>query len=95
MSGYSRIPFGVCLSLCNCTGEDERLRSLHALMSVRGVDSDLISLILSIEDSRNLSLPAQLVELSPKGLVAALRLDKFDPPRALNESTVIMDFLEE
>ena len=38
--------------------------------------------------------PAQLVELSPKGLVAALRLDKFDPPRALNESTIIMDFLE-
>ncbi|KAI0353375.1 glutathione S-transferase C-terminal-like protein [Trametes cingulata] len=39
--------------------------------------------------------PAELLELSPKGLVPALRLNNFDPPRALNESTVIMDFLEE
>ena len=39
--------------------------------------------------------PAELLELSPKGLVPALRLDNFSPPRALNESTVIMDFLEE
>ncbi|KAI8985020.1 glutathione S-transferase [Trametes punicea] len=39
--------------------------------------------------------PAELLELSPKGLVPALRLDNFDPPRALNESTVIMDFLED
>ncbi|KAI0718386.1 glutathione S-transferase C-terminal-like protein [Cerioporus squamosus] len=37
--------------------------------------------------------PAELLELSPKGLVPALRLDSFNPPRALNESTVIMDFL--
>ena len=39
--------------------------------------------------------PAELLELSPKGLVPALKLDAFDPPKALNESTVIMDFLEE
>ncbi|KAL1938825.1 hypothetical protein VTO73DRAFT_11205 [Trametes versicolor] len=39
--------------------------------------------------------PAELLELSPKGLVPALRLDNFDPPRALNESTIIIDFLEE
>ena len=39
--------------------------------------------------------PTELLELSPKGLVPALRLDNFTPPRALNESTVIMDFLEE
>ncbi|RDX46479.1 glutathione S-transferase C-terminal-like protein [Lentinus brumalis] len=37
--------------------------------------------------------PAELLELSPKGLVPALRLDGYNPPRALNESTVIMDFL--
>ncbi|RPD79371.1 glutathione S-transferase C-terminal-like protein [Lentinus tigrinus ALCF2SS1-7] len=37
--------------------------------------------------------PAELLELSPKGLVPALRLDGFNPPRALNESAVIMDFL--
>ncbi|KAI0764011.1 glutathione S-transferase C-terminal-like protein [Trametes elegans] len=39
--------------------------------------------------------PAELLDLSPKGLVPALRLDYYDPPRALNESTVIVDFLEE
>ncbi|KAI0711593.1 glutathione S-transferase C-terminal-like protein [Earliella scabrosa] len=39
--------------------------------------------------------PAELLELSPKGLVPALRLNTLDPPKALNESTVIMDFLEE
>ncbi|OSD07775.1 glutathione transferase omega class [Trametes coccinea BRFM310] len=39
--------------------------------------------------------PAELLESSPKGLVPALRLDNYEPPRALNESTVIMDFLEE
>ena len=39
--------------------------------------------------------PKELVELSPKGLVPALRLNKYTPPRALNESTVILDFLEE
>ncbi|KAI0330091.1 glutathione S-transferase C-terminal-like protein [Cubamyces sp. BRFM 1775] len=39
--------------------------------------------------------PAELLEVSPKGLVPALRLNRLDPPRSLNESTVIMDFLEE
>ncbi|TBU56429.1 thioredoxin-like protein [Dichomitus squalens] len=39
--------------------------------------------------------PAELLELSPKGLVPALRLNAHNPPKALNESTVIVDFLEE
>lgn len=39
--------------------------------------------------------PAELLKLSPKGLVPALKLSNFDPPRALNESTIIIDFLEE
>ncbi|KIK95835.1 hypothetical protein PAXRUDRAFT_826608 [Paxillus rubicundulus Ve08.2h10] len=39
--------------------------------------------------------PKELIDLSPKGLVPALRLDNYSPPRALNESTVIMDFLED
>lgn len=39
--------------------------------------------------------PKELLDLSPKGLVPALRLNNYSPPRALNESTVIMDFLEE
>ncbi|KAH9941268.1 glutathione S-transferase C-terminal-like protein [Epithele typhae] len=39
--------------------------------------------------------PAELLELSPKGLVPALRLNNHHPPNALNESTIIMDYLEE
>ncbi|KAF6761889.1 glutathione S-transferase [Ephemerocybe angulata] len=39
--------------------------------------------------------PKELLELSPKGLVPALKLNNFTPPRALNESTVIMDYLED
>ncbi|KAI0646103.1 glutathione S-transferase C-terminal-like protein [Trametes meyenii] len=39
--------------------------------------------------------PAELLELSPKGLVPALKLNNSGAPRALNESTIIMDFLEE
>ena len=39
--------------------------------------------------------PKELLEISPKGLVPGLKLNSYDPPRALNESTVIMDYLEE
>ncbi|EPS94130.1 glutathione S-transferase C-terminal-like protein [Fomitopsis schrenkii] len=39
--------------------------------------------------------PADLLEVSPKGLVPALRLENNSPPRAVNESTVILDFLED
>ncbi|KAH9855614.1 glutathione S-transferase C-terminal-like protein [Lenzites betulinus] len=39
--------------------------------------------------------PAELLEVSPKGLVPAITLNDSNPPRALNESTVTIDFLEE
>ncbi|CCL99397.1 uncharacterized protein FIBRA_01415 [Fibroporia radiculosa] len=39
--------------------------------------------------------PADLLEVSPKGLVPALRLETYKPPRAVNESTVILEFLED
>ena len=39
--------------------------------------------------------PRELLEVSAKGLVPALKLDGYDPPRAVNESTVIMDYLDE
>ncbi|KIJ63127.1 hypothetical protein HYDPIDRAFT_113694 [Hydnomerulius pinastri MD-312] len=39
--------------------------------------------------------PKELLALSPKGLVPALRLNTYDPPRALNESSVITEYLEE
>lgn len=39
--------------------------------------------------------PKELLEVSPKGLVPGLRLNQFTPPKALNESTVIMEYAEE
>ncbi|KAH8101478.1 glutathione S-transferase [Cristinia sonorae] len=39
--------------------------------------------------------PAELLEVSPKGLVPALKLNHYNAPRALNESTVILEFLED
>jgi glutathione S-transferase len=38
---------------------------------------------------------ADLLEVSPKGLVPGLKLHSYTPPRALNESTVILAYLEE
>ena len=39
--------------------------------------------------------PKDLLEVSPKGLVPALKFNKFNPPRSLNESTVILEYLNE
>jgi glutathione S-transferase len=39
--------------------------------------------------------PKELLEVSPKGLVPGLKLQNFNPPRALNESTVILEYVEE
>lgn len=39
--------------------------------------------------------PRDLLKVSPKGLVPGLKLNTYDPPRALNESTVIMEYLED
>jgi len=38
--------------------------------------------------------PKDLLEVSPKGLVPGLKLNTYTPPRALNESTVILEYLE-
>ncbi|KAI0263131.1 glutathione S-transferase [Gloeopeniophorella convolvens] len=39
--------------------------------------------------------PQELLEVSPKGLVPGLKLHSFNPPLALNESTVILEYLED
>ncbi|KXN81732.1 Glutathione S-transferase DHAR3, chloroplastic [Leucoagaricus sp. SymC.cos] len=39
--------------------------------------------------------PKELLEVSPKGLVPGLRFNNTVPPRSLNESTVIMEYLED
>jgi glutathione S-transferase len=37
----------------------------------------------------------ELLQVSPKGFVPALKLHAFTPPRYLNESTVILEYLDE
>ncbi|KAL0958208.1 hypothetical protein HGRIS_000370 [Hohenbuehelia grisea] len=39
--------------------------------------------------------PKDLLEVSPKGLVPGLKLNDYIPPKALNESTVILEYLED
>jgi len=39
--------------------------------------------------------PQDLLDVSPKGLVPALKLNQYNPLRALNESTVIMEYLQD
>ncbi|KAJ3572863.1 hypothetical protein NP233_g2804 [Leucocoprinus birnbaumii] len=39
--------------------------------------------------------PQDLLEVSPKGLVPGLRFSNTSPPRSLNESTVIIEYLED
>ncbi|KAF5375189.1 hypothetical protein D9758_000020 [Tetrapyrgos nigripes] len=39
--------------------------------------------------------PKDLLEVSPKGLVPGLRFNNFNPPRALNESTVILEYIND
>ncbi|KAE9389357.1 hypothetical protein BT96DRAFT_834997 [Gymnopus androsaceus JB14] len=39
--------------------------------------------------------PQDLLEVSPKGLVPGLRLNNFSPPKALNESTVILEYIND
>jgi glutathione S-transferase len=39
--------------------------------------------------------PQDLLDVSPKGLVPAIKLNQYSPPRSLNESTVILEYLEE
>lgn len=39
--------------------------------------------------------PPDLLEVSPKGLVPALRFNNTTPHKGLNESTVILEYLEE
>jgi glutathione S-transferase len=64
------------------------------LGQVIGFDQDLIRAPDEINPYQS-PKPQELLEISPKGLVPALKLNEYSPPRSLNESTVIVDFLEE
>ena len=49
----------------------------------------------SVDEVDPYKKPADLLEVSPKGLVPGLRFNDTTPPRGLNESTVILEYLEE
>ncbi|KAF8318239.1 hypothetical protein DL93DRAFT_442882 [Clavulina sp. PMI_390] len=56
------------------------------------------NLLISPDTIDTVTLPNQTEEflaLSPKGLLPALRLNDFSPPRGLNESLVILDYLND
>jgi glutathione S-transferase len=48
-----------------------------------------------IDDVDPYKKPSELVEISPKGLVPALKLHNYNPPRSLHESMVILEYLQE
>ena len=65
-------------------------------MSATCRPSEFLSSSLSSADEVDpYKKPKELLEVSPKGLVPGLRLNQFDPPKALNESTVILEYAEE
>jgi glutathione S-transferase len=51
--------------------------------------------VSSVDEVDPYKKPKELLEVSPKGLVPGLRINNVVPPRSLNESTVIMEYLEE
>ncbi|KAG6836027.1 hypothetical protein H0H93_012172 [Arthromyces matolae] len=66
------------------------------LSTVRLIDASwTLSVISSPDEVDPYKKPKDLLEVSPKGLVPGLKLHKYNPPRALNESTVILEYLED
>ncbi|KAJ3478800.1 hypothetical protein NLI96_g9512 [Meripilus lineatus] len=59
------------------------------------VSSRLVQFFEDIYEVDPYKKPAELLEVSPKGLVPAIKLNNYNPPHAVNESTVILEFLEE
>ena len=52
-------------------------------------------IVIIIDEVDPYKKPQDLLAVSPKGLVPALKLNAHDPPKALNESTVILEYLQE
>jgi len=74
----------------------------------RGLDNDVCSTVNEFPSCRVIGFltlfqdevdpykkPKELVQVSPKGLVPGLRFNNIMPPRSLNESTIIIEYLEE
>jgi glutathione S-transferase len=58
-------------------------------------DSLRTALTILLDEVDPYKKPADLLEVSPKGLVPGLKLHTYTPPRGLNESTVILEYFEE
>ena len=70
-----------------------------SVRTVTGERNDSVSFADEVDPYKK---PKELIQVSPKGLVPALRFDVIgaqidanEEPRALNESTVILDYIEE
>lgn len=55
----------------------------------------MLNFPLSADEVDPYKKPADLLSVSPKGLVPALKLNNTNPPRALSESTIILEYLED
>lgn len=72
------------------------LRALKYCEGISSSDRD-VELICTygIDEVDPYKKPKDLLEVSPKCLVPGLKLNNFHPPRALNESTVILEYINE
>ncbi|KAL0576949.1 hypothetical protein V5O48_005020, partial [Marasmius crinis-equi] len=72
---------------CNASG-------LHSSFSKSRTNKNLIDNIV-VDEVDPYKKPPELLEVSPKGLVPGLKFNNFNPPKALNESTVILEYLND
>ena len=77
---------------------EQRYSNSHVKISTVRIDLYRCSVELKVtyaDEVDPYKKPKELLEVSPKGLVPGLKLHNFNPPRALNESTVILEYVEE
>ncbi|KAF7332358.1 RNA polymerase I-specific transcription initiation factor RRN3 [Mycena kentingensis (nom. inval.)] len=72
-----------------CTG------AAHDTVESHSTDQDITLFGACFYEVDPYKKPAELLEVSPKGLVPGLKLHKYTPARGLNESTVILEYLED
>ncbi|KAF7775682.1 hypothetical protein Agabi119p4_4075 [Agaricus bisporus var. burnettii] len=101
---YLGVPYKACC-LSDCTTTNCSPGRCIFVSTVSLINFDLKFLFISdihpgthLRDADEVNpykKPQELLEVSPKGLVPGLRFNNYNPPRALNESTVILEYLED
>ncbi|KAK1225313.1 hypothetical protein PQX77_011731 [Marasmius sp. AFHP31] len=72
------------------SNETRKARADASLLKIEGTAWDVAH-----DEVDPYKKPQDLLEVSPKGLVPGLKFNNFTPPRALNESTVILEYLND